>query len=103
MKLSRARKEISRTENDGKETIVNEIIRFKMPPEIMEGLKDIFDDYEYGQENGVYSDLDGFVTIDVDECVNALLERKDYAEETYFIEDLLIEFFKKYAGFTIWV
>jgi hypothetical protein len=102
-----ARKELSRTEQDGKETIVNEIIHFKFDGGVLESINLIFDDWEYAQEHGVYSDDDGVTIIIVNQILDKLDDRimnddtpdKDDTQNEVLVRDYLL----KFKGFTIWV
>jgi hypothetical protein len=102
--MATARKEISREEKDGTETIKNEIIHFDIPPEIEQALNFIFDDYEYGQDHGVFVDsLDRIHTINVEDMLEELHDRIENDPDNSFMEKVLIDFFEKYEGFTVWV
>lgn len=100
-----ARKEISRSETDGKETIINEIIHFKFDEGVMEAFDMIFDDWEYAQEHGVYSNDDGISMIDVDmaldEMDDKIMDDDTPDKEDTFNEKLIRDYLLKFKGFHI--
>ena len=100
---STARKELSRTEENGKETIVNEIIHFDFDGSILDDLKDIFGDGEYEQEHGVFFDkYEEIHSIDVYDCIMELNERT-FDDDDYTKEMRIIAYLEKYKEFKIWV
>jgi hypothetical protein len=102
-----ARKELSRTEVDGKETIVNEIKHFEFDAVVLELIEDIFDDWEYAQAHGVQGDEEyDIVFIEVDRCIDELDDRILDAEpdgENATMEIKIKTYLEPYRGFTIWL
>ena len=100
-----ARKELARSEADGKETIINEIVHFEFDPGVMEVMDLIFDDWEYAQEHGVYSNDDGITMIDVnmllDEMDDKIMADDTLDQEDTFNEKLIRDYLDKFRGFTI--
>ena len=99
-----ARKEISRIRENGKEIIVNEYIEFDMDKGLCASFIDIFEDYEYAQEHGVYITQDNDIfSIDVDMVIDELNERLiDREEDEVMHEKILLEFLSQYKGYSIW-
>ena len=100
-----ARKEVSRTEADGKEIIVNEIIHFNFDGGVLETMDMIFDDWEYAQEHGVYIDDEDITIIDVNMALDEL-EDRIMGDDTPDKEDtqneiLIRDYLEKFRGFTI--
>lgn len=104
MNKSIARKEISRIKENGKETIVNEYIEFEMDKGIRSSFYDLFEDYEYAQEHGVYYDLnDDILFIRVNFVLDELNDRLiDRSEDEITCEKILIDFLSQYKGYDIW-
>ena len=101
-----ARKELSRIENEDKEVITNEIVRFDFDEKIMNYLETIFDDYEYGQNHGVYQNEDGEICIiDVDmlldEMHDMIADDESKDKEETATEKTISEYFEKFKGFNI--
>jgi len=102
-----ARKELSRIEQDGKETIVNEIIHFEFDSVVLEAIDMIFDDWEYAQEHGVFTNDDDVTMIIVNQALDEM-EDKIMGDDTPDKEDssneiLVRDYLTKFKGFTIWV
>lgn len=99
-----ARKELTRTELDGKEMIINEIRRFDFDNKILAEIEEIFDDWEYAQNHGVFcNEEDEIVMMDVDIVLEELQERIDCNEEYREYEKTIIQYLKDFKGFKIWV
>ena len=102
-----ARKELTRVEQDGKEIVTNEIIHFDFDGGIMETLDMIFDDWEYAQEHGVYTNDDGITVIDVnmalDEMDDRILNDDTPDKEDTQNEILIKDYLEKFRGFTIYI
>ena len=104
MNKSIARKEISRVVKDNKETIVNEFYEFEFDKAAYSALNNIFDDYEYARDHGVYSDEDDFYLIDVDIVIEELQDRMLDEEEENIKERVLYEFLiPRWKGYKIWL
>ena len=108
MKQSIARKELSRVEENGKETIVNDIIHFDFDEGILCLLEEIFDDWEYASNHGINMLEDGETQIiDVDQALDEL-EDRIMGDETPDKEDTqrehtIKEYLEDYRGYTIWI
>jgi hypothetical protein len=103
-KKSIARKEISRVEFDGTETIVNSIIHFDFDTEILERLGEIFEDYDYATSHNIYFNEDSdLVYIEVDSVIDEMEDRSLNDEEDNDVEKKIIVYLTPYKGFTIWV
>jgi hypothetical protein len=113
-KQSIARKELSRTEENGLETVKNIIERFEFDDDVERILADIFDDYEYAQDNGLYFDaFDAISYIEVDKVLKELREKLEQEEDIEsddeldenYIADLktVINYLNLYTAYTIWV
>ena len=101
-----ARKEFSRLRENGQETIVNDYIEFEMDKDIYATLIEIFDDYEYAEEHGVFWNQDDDIhLIEVDKVVEELDDRMMEREaDEIFKEKLLREYlYPKFKGYTIWI
>jgi hypothetical protein len=117
--MTTARKEISRIEEKeilhnptlgmtGQETIINEIIHFDFDDGILQGISDIFDDWEYGKDHGIFVNEDEDIyMIEVNACLDEI-EDRIMADETPDKEDsqkekLIKDYLEKYRGFDIWI
>jgi len=101
-----ARKEISRIKENGKEIVIYEYIEFEMDKGIYGTLIDIFEDYEYAQDHGVFWNQDDDIQlIEVDKIVEELDDRMiEREEDEIFKEKLLKEYlYPKFKGYTIWI
>lgn len=108
--MATARKELSRTVIGYTEVIQNKYLKFDFDTYIRELIDDIFDDFEYAQEHGVYYYEDDLYSIDVNSCIDELNDRllmNDDEEETEDDEkepeEKIIEYLTPYKDFTIWV
>lgn len=100
-----ARKEISRKITGTVEIVTNDIIEFEFENEFLFQLENIFDDWEYGQEHGVYQDEDGYVVnIDVNMCIEELEEKIVVASDEEYMTLLkdIVTFLSVYRGYVIW-
>jgi hypothetical protein len=104
MDKSIARKELSREVANDKETIINEIIYFEFDSGVLEAIDMIFDDWEYAQEHGVFTNDDGVTLINVDDCIQEMEEKiKMNDDDDTFNEKLVRDYLMKFKGFSIWV
>ena len=104
--MSTARKELSRIEKGGKETIVNEIKHFEFDTNIRFDLETLFDDWEYGIDNGICYDRDGdeIIMIEVNDCLEEVNNRLSEDEDTFEEECKRIKpYLEQFKDFTIWV
>jgi len=98
-----ARRELSRVEKNGKETVIYDIIHFDFDKEIREDIDFIFDDYEYAQNHGVNYWEEDLYLITVNDLIEELKDKlldNDYDGER---EKKMIKYFEKYQNFIIWV
>jgi len=102
-----ARKEISRIEQNGKEVVTNEIIHFDFDGGVLEAISNIFDDWEYAQEHGIYSDEDDVTMITVDMALDEMedrIMRDDTPDKEDTQNEILIkDYLTKFKGFTIYI
>lgn len=104
MKKSIARKELSRVIKNNKETVINDYHKFDFDKAAYAALENIFDDYEYAQDHGVYSDRDdAFVFLEVDAVIEELKERVSNDPDCSLEEKTLRDFLKEWKGYTIWL
>jgi hypothetical protein len=103
-----ARKETNRTEENGREIIFNDIIRFDFDAGVQSAIEDIFDDWEYAQNHGVQVSEDGElflldVTQLLDEMEDRIMNDGTPDNEDSHREKMIFDYLSKYKGFTIWV
>lgn len=104
MKKSIARKELSRVIKNNKETVINDYHKFDFDKAAYAALENIFDDYEYAQDHGVYCDRDNaFVFLEVDVVLDELKGRSLNDNEDNIEEKTLSDFLKEWKGYTIWI
>ena len=95
-----ARKEISREFKDNKETIINERKDFLFDISIQEIIEEIFEDYEYARDKGVYWGEDELYMIEV----NSLLEEcEQRLEDEDSRERDIITYLKKWKDYKIYM